>query len=57
MDKVVAFFTSCDPVWAATLATTFTWLVTAAGASLVFLFKTISGLPSIFNLSHYIGNG
>ncbi len=41
MDKVVTFFASCDPVWAATLATTFTWLVTAAGASLVFLFKSL----------------
>jgi len=29
------------PVWAALAATTFTWLVTAAGASLVFFFKTI----------------
>ena len=29
------------PVWSALLATTFTWLVTAAGASLVFLFKTM----------------
>lgn len=29
------------PVWAALIATTFTWLVTAAGASLVFFFKTI----------------
>jgi len=30
-----------DPVMAALAATTFTWLVTAAGASLVFFFKTI----------------
>jgi ZIP family zinc transporter len=29
------------PVWAALIATTFTWFVTAAGASLVFFFKTI----------------
>lgn len=29
------------PVWAALIATSFTWLVTAAGASLVFFFKTI----------------
>jgi ZIP family zinc transporter len=29
------------PVWSALAATTFTWLVTAAGASLVFFFKTI----------------
>lgn len=42
MNKVVEFLASCDPVWAATLATTFTWLVTAAGASLVFLFKNLN---------------
>jgi ZIP family zinc transporter len=30
-----------DPVMAALAATTFTWLVTGAGASLVFFFKTI----------------
>lgn len=29
------------PVWAALIATSFTWFVTAAGASLVFFFKTI----------------
>ncbi|HSF45723.1 MAG TPA: ZIP family metal transporter [Chitinophagaceae bacterium] len=29
------------PVWSALAATTFTWMVTAAGASLVFFFKTI----------------
>lgn len=32
---------SIGPVWAALAATTFTWMVTAAGASLVFFFKTI----------------
>ena len=41
MESVVAFLASCDPVWAATLATTFTWLVTAAGAALVFFFKSM----------------
>ena len=35
------FFTSIDPVLAALIATTFTWLVTACGAALVFFFKTI----------------
>ena len=30
---------SLDPVLAALIATTFTWLLTAAGASLVFFFK------------------
>ncbi len=35
------FVREVGPVWAALAATTFTWLVTAAGASLVFFFKTI----------------
>lgn len=39
MDSIVAFFSSIHPVWAALIATIFTWLVTAAGASLVFFFK------------------
>jgi ZIP family zinc transporter len=41
MEEVINFFSKIGPVWAALLATTFTWLVTAAGASLVFLFKTL----------------
>ncbi len=41
MDAIISFFTKIGPVWAALLATTFTWLVTAAGASLVFFFKTM----------------
>ena len=41
MESVVHYLTECDPVWAAFLATTFTWLVTAAGAGLVFLFKNL----------------
>lgn len=41
-DAVINFFTSINPIVAALLATTFTWLVTAAGASLVFLFKDLS---------------
>jgi ZIP family zinc transporter len=36
------FLTDIGPVYAALIATTFTWLVTAAGASLVFFFKTIN---------------
>jgi ZIP family zinc transporter len=36
------FLASADPVMAAFLATTFTWLVTAAGASLVFFFGNAS---------------
>jgi ZIP family zinc transporter len=41
MDKLVAYFSSIDPAFAALLATTFTWLVTAARASFVFFFKTM----------------
>lgn len=39
MEGIVKFFESIDPVMAAFLATTFTWFVTALGASLVFFFK------------------
>ena len=41
MEQIEKFFTEIGPVWSALLATTFTWLVTAAGASLVFFFKTM----------------
>lgn len=41
MDSIVDFFKGIDPILAAFIATTFTWLVTAAGASLVFFFKTL----------------
>lgn len=41
MKSIEQFFTSIDPVLAALIATTFTWLVTACGAALVFFFKTI----------------
>ncbi|MEY3075680.1 MAG: hypothetical protein RJB25_1323, partial [Bacteroidota bacterium] len=41
MQQLEHFFTHIDPVCAAFLATTFTWLVTAAGASLVFFFKNM----------------
>lgn len=41
MDKLVQFFAEIDPVLAALIATTFTWLLTAFGASLVFFFKTM----------------
>jgi ZIP family zinc transporter len=42
MDALIDWFSNIDPIWAALIATTFTWLVTAAGAALVFLFKTVS---------------
>jgi ZIP family zinc transporter len=41
MKELEHFFKDMDPVLAALIATTFTWLVTAAGASLVFFFKTM----------------
>lgn len=41
MEGIVKFFESIDPVMAALLATTFTWFVTALGASLVFFFKNM----------------
>jgi ZIP family zinc transporter len=41
MDSIINFFSNIGPVWGALIATTFTWLVTALGASLVFFFKTL----------------
>lgn len=41
MNSIETFFKDLDPVLAALIATTFCWLVTAAGASLVFFFKTM----------------
>jgi ZIP family zinc transporter len=38
---ILRFFSEIDPVVGALIATTFTWLVTAAGAGLVFLFKDL----------------
>lgn len=42
MNDVIAYFQSIHPVWGALLATTFTWFVTALGASLVFFFREIN---------------
>lgn len=42
MDAIITFFEEIDPVWGALLATTFTWLLTALGASFVFFFKSMS---------------
>jgi ZIP family zinc transporter len=39
MDQIINYFESIDPILAAFYATLFTWGLTAAGASLVFLFK------------------
>lgn len=41
-EPVLNFFAGIHPVWGAFIATTFTWLVTAAGAALVFLFRDMS---------------
>jgi ZIP family zinc transporter len=41
MEAIIRFFSEIDAVYAALIATTFTWLVTALGASLVFFFKTM----------------
>lgn len=41
MQSLERFLVDIGPVWAALLATTFTWMVTAAGASFVFFFKTL----------------
>jgi len=41
-DELIQYFTDIDPVLAAFYATTFTWLLTAAGASLVFFFKSLN---------------
>lgn len=42
MDSIIAYFENLDPIWAAFLATVFTWGLTAFGASFVFLFKTLN---------------
>lgn len=42
MQTLEKFFTEIGPVYAALLATTFTWLVTALGASVVFFFKSLN---------------
>jgi ZIP family zinc transporter len=41
MEQIENFFVEIGPIWSALLATTFTWLVTAAGASIVFFFKSM----------------
>jgi ZIP family zinc transporter len=39
---MIAWFIGLNPIWQALLATCFTWFLTAAGAALVFFFKTIN---------------
>ena len=47
------WFTSLNPIWQAPMPTLFTWLVTALGASFVFLFRTINppGLDSLLGFA------
>ncbi|UII81339.1 ZIP family metal transporter [Flagellimonas sp. CMM7] len=42
MEQVIEYFESINPILAAFYATLFTWGLTAAGAALVFLFKTMN---------------
>ncbi len=42
MESVLSYLESIDPIIAALYATTFTWLVTAAGASFVFFFRNMN---------------
>ncbi len=42
MEQVIEYFESIDPILAALYATLFTWGLTALGAALVFLFKTMN---------------
>ena len=42
MKPILDFFHSIDPILGAFIATSFTWLVTAAGAGLVFFFGNAS---------------
>jgi ZIP family zinc transporter len=39
---MIDWFVTLNPIWQAFLATCFTWFLTAAGASAVFFFKTVS---------------
>lgn len=42
METIEKFFSEIGPVYAALLATTFTWALTALGAAFVFFFKTLN---------------
>lgn len=41
MQTITEFLTNINPVWAALIATCFTWFLTALGAAFVFFFKTM----------------
>lgn len=42
MGSIVSFFEHVGPIWGAFFASTFTWLVSAFGASFVFLFRDLN---------------
>jgi len=42
MQQIERIFNDIGPIYAALIATTFTWFLTAAGASVVFFFKTLN---------------
>jgi len=42
MDDLFSFLSNLGPIYSALIATVFTWMVTALGASMVFFFKTMS---------------
>lgn len=42
MSAIISFFEGINPIYGALLATLFTWFVTACGAGLVFLVKTVN---------------
>ena len=42
IEQIIDYFKLINPVLAAFYATLFTWALTAAGAALVFLFKTMN---------------
>src|SRR5690606_30002344 len=42
IDSLISYLENIDPILAALYATLFTWLVTAAGAALVFFFRGMS---------------
>ena len=42
LDNIITYFESIDPILGAFYASIFTWILTAAGASLVFMFKGLN---------------
>jgi len=42
MEEIIKNIIAIGPIWATLIATTFTWLLTASGAALVFFFKDMS---------------